>query len=428
MKGAATASGNLEATYGVSGSGYADERVSYYDAGGALVAADRRVLVRSRRQCQQMLTTAECAISTIRRTVWDGSSELWEIQMPGHDGTATATMENDTAAVADQGIGYENLTSLDKNPFYSRVAYTYGLTLDQPLSLTRVKYADRPYSFTLKVWDPFTVIPHWNHRGSPDNGSFADGTGSVVDGAQRMCIGTGGTRRCVSLVWPYGLFSYNRKSYQTPSWHGTLLDQKRDETGTLYRRNRYADPMTGRFTQEDPIGLAGGLNLYGVAGGDPVNYQDPFGLCPPLECLALLKLPYSTGGGLSKLDESAYIGLVEVGTALGQPLGVSATVKNSDDPRHADGLAADVNEIGGVDIGSKGKVHSVATMLLANELAIVALKNPRERAVIWPTGNVKSDASGGSRVPKPKQYGEQAFGHQDHDHISFYSEKEKSPQ
>ncbi|MCY7412783.1 MAG: HNH endonuclease [Salinibacterium sp.] len=34
------------------------------------------------------------------------------------------------------------------------------------------------------------------------------------------------------------------------------------------------------FTQEDPIGLAGGINLYGFAGGDPVNFSDPFGTCP----------------------------------------------------------------------------------------------------------------------------------------------------
>ncbi|MBK7907040.1 MAG: hypothetical protein IPJ78_10830 [Gemmatimonadetes bacterium] len=30
----------------------------------------------------------------------------------------------------------------------------------------------------------------------------------------------------------------------------------------------------------DPIGLAGGLNLYGFAGGDPINFSDPLGLCP----------------------------------------------------------------------------------------------------------------------------------------------------
>jgi len=40
------------------------------------------------------------------------------------------------------------------------------------------------------------------------------------------------------------------------------------------------DPVSWAFTQEDPIGLAGGLNLYGFAGGDPVNFSDPFGLCP----------------------------------------------------------------------------------------------------------------------------------------------------
>lgn len=34
----------------------------------------------------------------------------------------------------------------------------------------------------------------------------------------------------------------------------------------------------GPLTQEDPIGIAGGLNLYGYAGGDPINYSDPFGL------------------------------------------------------------------------------------------------------------------------------------------------------
>ena len=44
-------------------------------------------------------------------------------------------------------------------------------------------------------------------------------------------------------------------------------------------RNRYYDPVQGRFTQEDPIGLAGGLNAYGFASGDPVNHSDPFGLC-----------------------------------------------------------------------------------------------------------------------------------------------------
>jgi len=38
---------------------------------------------------------------------------------------------------------------------------------------------------------------------------------------------------------------------------------------------------SGASPRKDPIGLAGGLNLYGFANGDPVNFSDPFGLCPP---------------------------------------------------------------------------------------------------------------------------------------------------
>jgi hypothetical protein len=36
----------------------------------------------------------------------------------------------------------------------------------------------------------------------------------------------------------------------------------------------------GLVTQQDHIGIAGGLNLYGYANGDPINFSDPFGLCP----------------------------------------------------------------------------------------------------------------------------------------------------
>jgi hypothetical protein len=54
----------------------------------------------------------------------------------------------------------------------------------------------------------------------------------------------------------------------------------RDASGQMYMRNRYYDPATGQFTQTDPIGLAGGLNAYGFAAGDPVSYSDPYGLCP----------------------------------------------------------------------------------------------------------------------------------------------------
>ena len=49
------------------------------------------------------------------------------------------------------------------------------------------------------------------------------------------------------------------------------------ETGLLCLTHRYYDPGTGRFLNRDPIGYQGGVNLYGFAGGNPVNESDPNG-------------------------------------------------------------------------------------------------------------------------------------------------------
>jgi RHS repeat-associated protein len=75
-------------------------------------------------------------------------------------------------------------------------------------------------------------------------------------------------------------------------WLGSILRDQRDPSGFLYRRNRYYDPMAGRFTQPDPIGLAGGINLYGFTAGDPVNFSDPFGLSPIWVLIELVSAGY----------------------------------------------------------------------------------------------------------------------------------------
>ena len=49
------------------------------------------------------------------------------------------------------------------------------------------------------------------------------------------------------------------------------------ETGLHYNRFRYYDPDVGRFIHQDPIGLAGGANLYQYA-PNPMSWTDPSGL------------------------------------------------------------------------------------------------------------------------------------------------------
>src|SRR2546425_10006405 len=56
-------------------------------------------------------------------------------------------------------------------------------------------------------------------------------------------------------------------------------------TGLDYAVNRHYDPLQGRFTQVDPIGMASvdlqnpqSLNLYAYCTNDPINHSDPSGL------------------------------------------------------------------------------------------------------------------------------------------------------
>jgi RHS repeat-associated protein len=161
------------------------------------------------------------------------------------------------------------------------VWYLQGMEMDRPLLVERQFYGQDSLTYYLdpNPYDPpgnglspdnYAVALHYDHAGRIDEGTIS---GQSVAGTYGM-----------KVEWPdydVRLFGARITRHGEPAaWMGGLIDQMRDGSGLMYLRNRYYDPNTGRFTQEDPIGLAGGLNLYGFAGGDPVSFSDPFGLCP----------------------------------------------------------------------------------------------------------------------------------------------------
>jgi len=54
----------------------------------------------------------------------------------------------------------------------------------------------------------------------------------------------------------------------------------READNLYYMRARYYDAELGRFISEDPIGFAGGINVYAYVGGNPMMLVDPSGLGP----------------------------------------------------------------------------------------------------------------------------------------------------
>jgi RHS repeat-associated protein len=167
--------------------------------------------------------------------------------------------------------------------------------IDQPLGLIRMDYS---HNFA----GPVLIVPHANWRGVYETASFGAGESAHCDDfwmpanevAQFDSMDHRANpyendttdvqqHRCVQIDFPgkyMGMTHLSRRQTTNGpvSWMGSLVQDAQDASGLMYRRNRQYDPTTGRFTQEDPIGLAGGLNAYGFGKGDPVNYSDPYGL------------------------------------------------------------------------------------------------------------------------------------------------------
>jgi len=118
--------------------------------------------------------------------------------------------------------------------------------------------------------------PHAVITGTTPHFAHVDGIGSVIaltDSAKNVkrdydFDAWGGLRGGTDSK-PFS--NADRARFKGALWLGPQVD-------VYYMRARWYEPKSGRFLSEDPLGVAGGSNIYGYAGSDPINNTDPTGL------------------------------------------------------------------------------------------------------------------------------------------------------
>lgn len=102
-----------------------------------------------------------------------------------------------------------------------------------------------------------------------------DGGGNVA-----ALMSSDGSAAAIYEYGPFGERMRAEGTYATtnPFRHATKFTD--EESGLVYYGRRYYSPSLGRFISRDPIGAAGGPNLYGFVANNPINRWDYMGMDP----------------------------------------------------------------------------------------------------------------------------------------------------
>ena len=202
-------------------------------------------------------------------TNWAGTAQTYDLNgnLTG-DGTRTYTWDTRDRLTATSGGGQTS----------SYVYDAFGRRISRTISGSQTAYVHDGHN------------PVHTGTGSTITGTLLNGGGlderygRTVGGANTALltdalgsllhiVDAAGATTATYTYEPYGAVTHSGTDNTGFQYTGREVDVG----GLMYYRARYYNPRTARFISEDPIGLAGGVNLYGYVGGDPILRTDPTG-------------------------------------------------------------------------------------------------------------------------------------------------------
>lgn len=237
-----------------------------------------------------------------RRTAMGGS--LARTTLPAAVASATYDADNRLTNWGGIALGYD-----DNGNLISEGSTTYTWNARNQLAATSQGAASYAYdaagrrrSRTVSGVSLQTLHDGWNPIQLKQSGSAVEtrlyGTGldeiygrtnsgasqSYLTDALGSVLQLDNADQTAQVDYTYG--AYGQTTETPPGASSNLIrytGREQDTAGLYYYRNRYYSPITSRFISEDPIGLAGGVNLYSYVDGDPISFVDPegFRLRPP---------------------------------------------------------------------------------------------------------------------------------------------------
>jgi RHS repeat-associated protein len=235
---------------------------------------------------------------------WDEENQLIEVSLPNR------VIVDYTYDALGRRIQRTTNTGADERYIYDGQDVLVDLNSDWSVAATY--FNDLGIDHHLRKTNSTTGVSYYltDHLGS--TAGLSDDAGNVIELLSYDSFGNG----------PASAFT--RYTYT-----GRELDP---DTGLMHYRARFYDPQVGRFINEDPIGLAGGLNEYVYVGNRPTTGVDPLGLQEPAildagrreridpDRNALEKLMYPNGNVPAKVKQDldrGCIGLVAAYQGMG---------------------------------------------------------------------------------------------------------------